>query len=192
MPIDPLASVLALPGAAPVIDETAFVASGARVVGEVHLAAGASVWYNAVLRGDSAGITIGARSNLQDNVSVHVDAGRPVTIGADVSVGHNAVVHGCMIGDGSLIGMGSVVLSGADIGPGCLIAGGAVVLEGTVVPEGSLVAGVPAKVRRALTPDERAKILRNAQTYLAHVERHRSAEQIPDAATPADGETSGA
>jgi carbonic anhydrase/acetyltransferase-like protein (isoleucine patch superfamily) len=174
------ASVLALPGAAPIVHETAFVASGARVVGDVTLAEGASVWYNAVARGDSASITLGPRSNLQDNVSVHVDAGRPVVIGADVSVGHNAVVHGCTIGDGSLIGMGSVVLSGAQIGSGCLIAGGAVVLEGTVVPDGSLVAGVPAKVRRALTDEEREKILRNAQTYLAHVVRHRETISVSD------------
>ena len=92
-----------------------------------------------------------------------------------MSVGHSAVVHGCTIGDGTLIGMGSVILSGAEIGRGCLVAGGAVVLEGTVVPDGSLVAGVPAKVRRALTQEEREGILRNAQTYLAHVERHTAA-----------------
>ncbi|MGN7968021.1 gamma carbonic anhydrase family protein [Microbacterium sp. 22296] len=169
------ASVLALADARPSVHDTAFVASGARVVGSVTLSAHSSVWYNAVLRGDSAAIEIGPRSNLQDNVTVHVDAGRPVHIGADVSVGHNAVVHGCTIGDGSLIGMGSVVLSGAEIGPGCLVAGGAVVLEGTVVAAGSLVAGVPAKVRRALTDEEREKILRNAQTYLAHGGRHRAA-----------------
>lgn len=149
MTIAPDASLLALEGATPSVHDSAFVASGARVVGDVRLEEGASVWYNAVLRGDSASIVVGARSNLQDNVSVHVDAGHGVVIGTDVSVGHNAVVHGCEIGDGSLIGMGSVVLSGARIGAGCLIAGGAVVLEGTVVPDGSLVAGVPAKVRRA-------------------------------------------
>ena len=112
-----------------------------------------------MLRADSDAITVGARSNLQDNVSVHVDAGHPVTIGADVSIGHNAVVHGCTIGDGSLIGMGSVILSGAVIGDGCLVAGGAVVLGGTVIPSGSLVAGVPAKVRRELTDEEKAGLL---------------------------------
>jgi carbonic anhydrase/acetyltransferase-like protein (isoleucine patch superfamily) len=107
-----------------------------------------------------------------------VDAGHPVRIGADVSVGHNAVVHGCTIGDGSLIGMGSVVLSGAVIGRGCLIAGGAVVLEGAEIPDGSLVAGVPAKVRRALTDEERAGILRNAQIYRRHSETHAAAEPV--------------
>lgn len=175
MPIAPDASVLALPDAVPAIDDAAFVAAGARIVGAVTLGEGASVWYNAVVRGDSASITVGAGSNLQDNVAVHVDQGRPVVIGRDVSVGHNAVVHGCTIGDGSLIGMGSVVLSGAEIGPGCLVAGGAVVLEGSVIPAGSLVAGVPAKVRRPLTDEERQKILRNAEIYRAHSIRHAGA-----------------
>ena len=172
------ASVLSVARAAPSLDPTSFVASGARIIGAVSLAEGASVWYNAVLRGDSDVITVGAGSNLQDNVSVHVDAGHPVVIGENVSVGHNAVVHGCTIGSASLIGMGSVVLSGAVIGDGCLVAAGAVVLEGTVVPAGSLVAGVPARVRRQLTDEERAGILRNAQTYRAHVRAHVSASAV--------------
>jgi carbonic anhydrase/acetyltransferase-like protein (isoleucine patch superfamily) len=161
------ASVLSLPGRTPELDPTA-----------VRLAAGASVWYNAVLRADSDEITVGERSNLQDNVSVHVDSGHPVVIGADVSVGHNAVVHGCTIGDGSLIGMGSVILSGAMIGDGCLVAGGAVVLEGTVIPAGSLVAGVPARVRRELTDDERAGLIRNAEIYVGHSRTHAQAFPI--------------
>lgn len=169
------ASVLALPNSTPSIDATAFVADGARIVGDVALGAGASVWYNAVLRGDSARIIIGPGSNVQDNVSVHVDAGHPVVVGAKVSIGHNAVVHGCTIGDGSLIGMGSVILSGAVIGAGCLIAGGAVVLGGTEVPAGSLVAGVPAKVRRALSEDERAGLIANAEIYLGHLQTHAAA-----------------
>ncbi|WP_345802737.1 gamma carbonic anhydrase family protein [Microbacterium sp. AZCO] len=172
------ASVLALPGKSPAVDPSAFIAAGARVVGAVTLEEGSSLWYNAVLRGDSDSITVGAGSNLQDNVSVHVDAGHPTVIGRDVSVGHNAVVHGCTIGDGSLIGMGSVVLSGAVIGEGCLVAGGAVVLEGAVIPPGSLVAGVPAKVRRELTDEERAGILRNAQTYRAHLSTHEGATPL--------------
>lgn len=172
------ASILSVGGATPQLHESAFVAAGARVIGDVTLEEGASIWYNAVVRGDSAPIRLGAGSNLQDNVSVHVDAGAPVVIGADVSVGHNAVVHGCTIGDGTLIGMGSVVLSGARIGAGCLVAGGAVVLEGADIPDGSLVAGVPAKVRRALTDEERAAILRNAQTYRAHTARHEDAVDV--------------
>jgi carbonic anhydrase/acetyltransferase-like protein (isoleucine patch superfamily) len=169
------ASVLTAAGRTPALDPTSFVAAGARVVGGVTLGAGASVWYTAVLRADGDTITVGAGSNLQDNVSVHVDAGKPVVIGENVSVGHNAVVHGCTIGDGSLIGMGAVVLNGARIGSGCLVAGGAVVLEGSEIPDGTLVAGVPAKVRRELTVEERAGLLRNAEHYLAHIEEHRDA-----------------
>jgi carbonic anhydrase/acetyltransferase-like protein (isoleucine patch superfamily) len=172
------AAVLALQGAAPRLDADAFVASGARVVGAVTLAEGASVWYNAVLRADSDSISLGAGSNIQDNVSVHVDAGHPVTIGENVSVGHNAVVHGCTIGNGTLIGMGSVILSGAIIGDGCLVAGGAVVLEGSVIPPGSLVAGVPGKVRRPLTDEEREGILRNAEIYRSHTARHAAATRV--------------
>lgn len=178
MSIAPGASVLALPGRTPSIADATFVAEGARIVGDVSLAAGVSVWYNAVLRGDSAGIVIGAGSNVQDNVSVHVDAGHPVMIGEKVSIGHNAVVHGCTIGDGSLIGMGAVVLSGAVIGAGCLIAGGAVVLGGTEIPGGSLVAGVPAKVRRVLSDEERAGLLANADIYLSHLQTHSAAAPV--------------
>ncbi|GAA2926585.1 gamma carbonic anhydrase family protein [Microbacterium luteolum] len=172
------ASVLSLPDGTPSIDASAFVAAGARIVGDVSLAAGASVWYNAVLRGDSAGIVIGPGSNVQDNVSVHVDSGHPVVVGSKVSIGHNAVVHGCTIGDGSLVGMGSVILSGAVIGEGCLIAGGAVVLGGTEVPAGSLVAGVPAKVRRSLSEEERAGLIANAEIYLGHLQTHAAASPV--------------
>ncbi|MCT9820251.1 gamma carbonic anhydrase family protein [Microbacterium sp. W1N] len=159
----------------PQIAPSAFVAAGARIVGAVTLGAQTSVWYNAVLRAENATIVVGERSNLQDGVAVHVDAGSPVVLGADVSVGHNAVVHGCTVGDGALIGMGAVVLSGAVIGAGSLVAAGAVVLEGTEVPPGSLVAGVPAKVRRALTEAERDGIRRNARVYLDHSAAHAAA-----------------
>jgi len=172
------ARVLSVSGQVPKIDATAFVAAGARVVGDVTLGEGSSVWYNAVLRADSASIRLGAGSNLQDNVTVHVDAGHGVVIGADVSVGHNAVVHGCTIGDGTLIGMGSVILSGARVGAGCLVAGGAVVREGMDIPDGSLVAGVPAKVRRELTAEEREGILRNARLYRQHAVNHAAAEPV--------------
>ncbi|MBA8815958.1 carbonic anhydrase/acetyltransferase-like protein (isoleucine patch superfamily) [Microbacterium halimionae] len=175
MTIAQSASVLSLPGHVPTIDSTAFVADGARVVGAVTLAEGASIWYNAVLRADSAAVTIGAGSNVQDNVSIHVDSGHAASVGENVSIGHNAVVHGCIIEDGCLIGMGSVILSGAVIGAGSLVAGGAVVLEGAVIPPGSLVAGVPAKVRRELTAEERAGILKNAASYRAHSAEHRGA-----------------
>ncbi|MFJ2505622.1 gamma carbonic anhydrase family protein [Microbacterium sp. NPDC087592] len=169
------ASVLALPNSVPSIADTAFVAEGARIIGNVSLAAGASVWYNAVLRGDSAGISIGPDSNVQDNVSVHVDSDHPVSVGAKVSIGHNAVVHGCTVGDGTLIGMGAVILSGARIGAGCLIAGGAVVLGEAEIPAGSLVAGVPAKVRRGLSDEEREGLIANADIYLVHSRNHSAA-----------------
>lgn len=169
------ASVIALSGATPAIDPGAFVADGARVVGDVHLAERVSIWYNAVVRGDVNTIRIGARSNVQDNVSIHVDRGHPAAIGEDVSIGHNAVVHGCTIGDGSLIGMGAVVLSGAVIGEGCLVAAGTVVREGEIVPPQSLVAGVPGKVRRALSEDEVERLRDNARRYLDTAARHARA-----------------
>ncbi len=184
------ASVRPVHGRAPVVAASAFVADGARVIGDVTLGEHASVWYNAVLRAEAASIVVGARSNLQDGVVVHVDRGFPATIGQDVSVGHNAVVHGCTIEDGALVGMGSVVLNGAVIGAGSLVAGGAVVLEGTQVPPGSLVAGVPAKVRRALTDEERAGLRRNATSYLGHLDAHAAVDAQADAAeASAHGET---
>ena len=178
MSISSSASVLALAGKSPNIPDDAFVADGARIVGEVALESGSSVWYNAVLRGDSAPILLGRGSNVQDNVSVHVDAGHGVVIGENVSIGHNAVVHGCTIGDGSLIGMGAVILSGAVVGKGCLIAGGAVVLGGMEIPDGSLVAGVPAKVRRMLSDQERADLIRNAEIYHGHLKTHEDAVSL--------------
>jgi carbonic anhydrase/acetyltransferase-like protein (isoleucine patch superfamily) len=180
MPVSPYASILPLSSASgeddvPAVHPDAFVADGARVIGAVALGERASVWYNAVVRGDVARVSIGPCSNIQDNVSVHVDGSHPADIGEYVSIGHNAVVHGCTIGDGSLIGMGSVVLSGAVIGAGSLVAAGAVVLEGTEIPPRSLVAGVPAKVRRELTDDEVAGLRDNAERYLANAERHAAA-----------------
>lgn len=173
MSADPSARIIHLAGIpAPDLADTAFVAAGAVVVGNVRLEAGSSVWYNAVLRAEAEPIVLGANSNLQDTVVCHVDAGYPLTVGTGVSVGHGAVLHGCTIEADSLIGMGATVLNGAVIGAGSLVAAGAVVLEGTVVPPGSLVAGVPAKVRRELTDDERAGIRRNAEAYLRHVDEH--------------------
>lgn len=173
MTADPSARILTIAGVpAPQLDETAFVALGAVIVGQVRLAAQSSVWYNAVLRAEAEPIALGERSNLQDGVVCHVDAGYPVSIGSGVSVGHRAVLHGCTVEDDCLIGMGATILNGAVIGAGSLVAAGAVVLEGTVVPPGSLVAGVPGKVRRELSADEQAGIRRNADAYLAHVDRH--------------------
>ncbi len=176
MTADPAARIIVLPSSpAPRIAETAFVAPGAVIVGNVTLAENASVWYNSVLRAELEPITIGAGSNLQDNVSCHVDTDFPLTLGTGVSVGHGAVLHGCTIEDNVLVGMAATVLNGAVIGTGSLVAAGAVVLGGTIVPPGSLVAGVPAKVRRPLTDDEIASIAHNAQTYREHSAAHRAA-----------------
>jgi carbonic anhydrase/acetyltransferase-like protein (isoleucine patch superfamily) len=158
--------------AVPAVDETAWVADSATLVGRVTVRAGASVWFGAVMRGDTDDLELGEGSNLQDNVVVHADAGFPTIIGAGVSVGHGAVVHGCRIQDGCLIGMNATVLNGAVIGAESLVAAGAVVLEGTVVPPRSLAAGVPAKVRRPLTDDEVAGMKRNADTYVARAARY--------------------
>ncbi|MEV8330789.1 gamma carbonic anhydrase family protein [Streptomyces niveus] len=159
-------------GKEPAIDPTAFVAPTAVVLGEVTMAAGSSVWYHTVLRADGGPIVIGADTNIQDNCTVHVDLGSPVTIGARVSVGHNAVLHGCTVEDDVLVGMGAAVLNGAHIGTGSLVAAQALVPQGMRVPPGSLVAGVPAKVKRELTEEEREGIRLNAAVYLELAKRH--------------------
>lgn len=161
-------------GRAPVVDESAFVAPNATLIGRVSLGPESSVFYGAVLRGDTDQITLGAGSNLQDNVVVHCDVGIPTMIGSGVSVGHGAVVHGCTIEDDCLIGMGATVMNGAVIGAGSLVAGGAVVLEGTVVPPRSLVAGVPAKVRREISSDELDAIKANARHYVELSRAHKA------------------
>jgi carbonic anhydrase/acetyltransferase-like protein (isoleucine patch superfamily) len=159
-------------GIAPVLSPTAWVAPNATLIGQVILGENASVFYGSVLRGDSDSITIGEGSNIQDNVSVHCDAGLPTTVGARVSVGHSAVLHGCTVEDDCLIGMSATVLNGAVIGAGSLVAAGAVVLEGTIIPPGSLVAGVPAKVRRELNDEERAGVTANAAHYVELSQQH--------------------
>jgi carbonic anhydrase/acetyltransferase-like protein (isoleucine patch superfamily) len=166
--------LVTIDGISPDLDSTAFVAPTASVIGRVKLAANASVFYGAVLRGDIDSISIGAGSNVQDNVSMHTDVGIALTVGSGVSVGHNAVVHGCTVEDDCLIGMGAIILNHAVIGAGSLVAAGAVVLEGTVIPPGSLVAGVPGKVRRPLTDDEREHVKHNASHYVELAARHRA------------------
>ncbi|WP_030809776.1 gamma carbonic anhydrase family protein [Streptomyces sp. NRRL S-337] len=162
-------------GKEPKVDPTAFTAPTSVVLGEVTLAAGASVWYHAVLRADCGPIVLGTDSNIQDNCTVHVDPGFPVTVGDRVSVGHNAVLHGCTVEDDVLIGMGATVLNGAHIGAGSLVAAQALVPQGMQVPPGSLVAGVPAKVKRELTAEEREMIRVNAAMYLELAAGHREA-----------------
>ncbi|MER5769314.1 gamma carbonic anhydrase family protein [Streptomyces sp. NPDC001985] len=162
-------------GKDPDIAPDAFTAPTSVVVGEVTLGPGSGVWYHAVLRADCGPIVIGAGSNIQDNCTVHVDPGFPVSVGERVSVGHNAVLHGCTVEDDVLIGMGATVLNGARIGAGSLVAAQALVPQGMRVPPGSLVAGVPAKVRRELTGEERADIVRNAALYQELAGAHREA-----------------
>ena len=166
-------------GSEPEVADDAWVAPGAYLVGRVTVGSRSSVWYGAVLRGDGDAITVGVGSNVQDGTVVHADPGFPAVIGDGVVVGHGAVVHGCTVEDGSLIGMGSRVLNGARIGAGSLVAAGAVVLEGTQVPPGSLVAGVPAKVRRPLTDDEAAGIRFGAEQYVERARQH--ARSVTDA-----------
>ncbi len=164
--------VIPFDGHEPTVDPTAFVADNATLVGRVTVGAGASVWFGAVMRGDTDDLTLGAGSNLQDNVVVHADPGSPAVIGAGVSVGHGAVIHGCIIEDGCLIGMNATVLNRAVIGAESLVAAGSVVLEDTVIPPRSLVAGVPAKVRRPLTEEEVAAMKVNADTYVARAAKY--------------------
>jgi carbonic anhydrase/acetyltransferase-like protein (isoleucine patch superfamily) len=156
----------------PQVHASAWVAPGAILIGDVRLDADASVWYGAVVRADGDLILVGARSNVQDGCVIHADPGLAVIIGAYVSVGHRAVLHGCRIGDGSLIGIGAAVLNNADVGPGCLIAAGTVVLEGSVIPAGSLVVGTPGRVRRALSEAEQQDLLENAKNYVQLATRH--------------------
>ncbi|MGW0909020.1 gamma carbonic anhydrase family protein [Streptomyces sp. NPDC002853] len=162
-------------GKDPQIDQDAFTAPTSVIIGEVTLRAGASAWYGAVLRADGGPIVVGADSNIQDNCSLHVDLGFPMTIGERVSVGHNAVLHGCTVEDDCLIGMGATVLNGAVIGAGSLVAAQALVPQGMVVPPGSLVAGVPAKVRRPLTDEERAGVTLNGTMYVELAKAHKDA-----------------
>ena len=157
----------------PVIDETAWVAPNATLIGQVRLAPHSSVFYGAVLRGDRDLISIGEGSNLQDNVVIHCDPGLTMSIGAGVSVGHSAVLHGCIVENDCLIGMHATIMNRAVIGAESLVAAGALVLEDTVIPPRSLVAGVPAKVRRQLTDDEVAGLHQNAAGYVQVMEEHR-------------------
>ncbi len=168
--------LIPLPGRVPEVDPEAWVAPTATVVGAVRLGPGASAWYGAVLRGDGDTITIGARSNVQDGCAVHADPGFPVVIGEGVSIGHNAVVHGCTVEDDVLIGMGAIVMNGCRIGAGSMVGAGALLPAGTVVPPGSLVVGAPGKVRRETTAEERELIGLNAAMYLDGLAVHRAAQ----------------
>ena len=162
----------------PTISSSAFVADNATVRGDVTLGERSSVFFGAVLRGDRAPITIGSGTNIQDNCVVHVDYDYPVVVGQNVTVGHGAILHGCTVGDGCLIGMHATILNGAVIGDGCLIAAGALVPEGMVIPAGSLVIGVPGKVVRPVSAEQAAGIKANEEEYLQLAEAHKKVRNL--------------
>jgi carbonic anhydrase/acetyltransferase-like protein (isoleucine patch superfamily) len=166
-------TLYALGDAHPQMEDTAWVAPGAHVIGKVTLCAGANVWFGAVLRGDNEMITVGAGSNVQENSVLHTDMGFPLTIGAGCTIGHKAILHGCTIGDNALIGMGVVVLNGAVIGENCLIGAGALITEGKVIPPGSLVMGAPGKVVRNLDEKAIAGLRASALHYVENAARFR-------------------
>ena len=157
--------IYSLDGISPQIGTGVWVAPGAHVIGRVSLGDRAGVWFGAVLRGDNEGIKVGTGTNIQENAVLHTDWGFPLTIGADCTIGHKAMLHGCTIGDGTLIGMAATVLNGARIGRGCLIGAGALVTEGKEIPDGALAVGSPARVVRMLDEAARAKLLQSAANY---------------------------
>ncbi|HEU4362593.1 MAG TPA: gamma carbonic anhydrase family protein [Mycobacterium sp.] len=167
--------IVAIHGHLPQLHPESWVAPNASLIGQVSLASRASVWYSATLRAEVEPIEIGSDTNIQDGVTIHVDKEFPVRVGARVSVGHNAVLHGCTIEDDSLVGMGAVILNGAVIGSGSLVAAGAVIPQGMVIPPRSLVSGVPGRVRRDLSEAEISNNRHNAAVYRRLIDVHRAA-----------------
>ena len=166
--------IYALDGVEPRVDPEAWVAPDANLIGRVVLEAGASVWFGATLRGDNEEIRVGAGSNVQEACVLHTDMGYPLVIGADCTIGHKAMLHGCVIGEGTLIGMGATILNGARIGKGCLIGACALITEGKEIPDGSLVMGSPGRVVRDLDAEARARLLKSAAGYRANALRFRA------------------
>ena len=162
----------------PEVAPSAWVAPGAYVIGAVHLGEQSSVWYGAVLRGDTEPIRIGARTNVQDGCVLHADPGYPAIIGDDCVVGHNAIVHGCRIGDGCLVGMGSTILNGAKIGEGSIVAAGALVTEGKEFPPRSLIVGAPAKPVREVTEEQTQSIAHGVREYVERAASHRESLEL--------------
>jgi carbonic anhydrase/acetyltransferase-like protein (isoleucine patch superfamily) len=168
-------TILPYKGVWPKIADTAFIAPTAVIVGDVEIGEEASVWFGAVIRGDTAPVRIGARSNVQDNCVIHTDEGAPATIGAGCSVGHSAIIHGATIGDGALIGMAATLLNHSEAGAGCIIAAGALLPEGKSVPAGQLALGSPAKATRPVSDAESARITDGIEHYLAYAVEYRTA-----------------
>ncbi|WP_059043364.1 gamma carbonic anhydrase family protein [Paenibacillus rubinfantis] len=160
-------------GRSPQVDSSVFIAEGAKLIGDVRIGKESSIWYNAVLRGDLAEIVIGSRTNLQDGVIGHVNTSQPLIVGDDVSVGHAAVIHGCLIGTGTLIGMGAIVLNGADIGEYALVGAGSLVTENTRIPPYTLSLGSPAKVVRELTEADLDRMRRTTESYVVKGKEYR-------------------
>ncbi|MFD1344547.1 gamma carbonic anhydrase family protein [Litorisediminicola beolgyonensis] len=160
-------------GHAPEVDESAWVAPDANLIGKVIIGARASVWFSATLRGDNEPITLGEGANLQENVVCHTDPGLPLTIGRGCTIGHKVMLHGCTIGDNTLIGMGATILNGAKIGSNCLIGAGALITEGKEIPDGSLVMGMPGKVVRMLDDAAIEGLRKSAQGYVDKARRFR-------------------
>ncbi len=163
-------AVYALQEQTPEIHETAWVAETATVIGQAHIGPQASVWFGTVIRADNCAIRIGARSNVQENSVLHVDPGFELNVGENVTIGHQAMLHGCTIGDHSLVGIQSVVMNGAVIGKNCLVGAGALVTEGKKFPDGSLIVGSPAKVVRQLTEEEITRLQGSAESYVKRAE----------------------
>lgn len=167
-------SIIPYKSIVPRLHPSVFVAEGARIIGDVEIGKDSSVWFNTVIRGDVNYIRIGERTNIQDNSVIHVTHQKyPTIIGSNVTIGHNAVIHACTIYDYCLIGMGAVVLDDAKVGPTSIVAAGAVVTMRMVVPEGVLVAGIPARVVRELTPEEKKSLVQSAQNYVEYVSTYR-------------------
>lgn len=154
------------------MEKTYYQAPTAAVLGDVELEDGVSVWFSSVVRGDENRIQIGRQTNIQENCTVHVEEGHPVIMGERVTVGHNTILHGCTIGDESMIGMGSIIMNGAQIGTHCFIGAGSLVTEGTVIPDGSLAFGRPAKVVRRVTDEEIQHIKESSQYYVDTAQNH--------------------
>lgn len=160
-------------GIMPEIDESVFVAESADIIGDVKIGKNSSVWYNTVLRGDEHAIRIGKNTNIQDGTVVHVGLDVDTVIGDNVTVGHNALVHGCKIGNNSLVGMGAIVLNGAEIGEFCMIGAGALVTQNKKFPDGMLIIGSPAKAVRELTEEEKQSLIKSADDYCANAQKYK-------------------
>jgi len=167
-------AIFELDGIVPHLSDSAWVADSAQVMGQVELADDANVWFGVVIRGDTEAIRVGRRTNIQDMSVLHADPGFPLTLGDDVTIGHKVMLHGCTVGDGSLIGIGAVVLNGAKIGKGCLVGAGSLVTEGKEFPPGSMILGSPAKVVRQLSSEQLEGLRLTAAHYVSNARRFRT------------------